>query len=162
MTHTYEMRARIARRQRVSRTHKIQRSNMKFPPSTKAAFFAALSILSPSTAFSTARQSLPLISACHGTSFQRRSMCSASNERWAANYNIKRSLALPLSLRGGTAMFSTISEEIEKVEPVYRLDYKPLAFKVSNVSMNFDIRDGKTFVESELTIVPGYGDGGKS
>ena len=59
-------------------------------------------------------------------------------------------------------MFSTISEEIEKVEPVYRLDYKPLAFKVSNVSMNFDIRDGKTFVESELTIVPGYGDGGKS
>lgn len=71
-------------------------------------------------------------------------------------------MAMPLSLRGGTigssssALFSTATEEAVEAAPqeIFRSDYKPLPFKVSNVSMNFDIRDGKTVVESELTIVP--------
>lgn len=44
---------------------------------------------------------------------------------------------------------------------IFRKDYKPLPYKVSNVELSFDIRDGKTVVESLLTVVPGEGDGGK-
>ena len=77
-------------------------------------------------------------------------------------------LNMPLSLRGGgssSALQSTTAtaEEVETEAPteIFRTDYKPLPYKVSNVSMNFDIRDGKTVVESELTVVPNTLDGGK-
>mmetsp|Transcript_13766 Transcript_13766/g.26264 ORF Transcript_13766/g.26264 Transcript_13766/m.26264 type:complete len:1014 (-) Transcript_13766:37-3078(-) len=72
--------------------------------------------------------------------------------------------SFPLSLRGGTssssssALHSTVAAEETEVSEqpteIFRNDYKPLPYKVSNVSMNFDIRDGATIVESELTVVP--------
>lgn len=76
-------------------------------------------------------------------------------------------LNMPLSLRGGgssSALQSTtaaVEVETEAPTEIFRTDYKPLPYKVSNVSMNFDIRDGKTVVESELTVVPNTLDGGK-
>lgn len=36
---------------------------------------------------------------------------------------------------------------------IFRNDYKPLPYKVTNISMNFDIQDGHTIVTSDLTIV---------
>ena len=72
------------------------------------------------------------------------------------------------SLGGGSSSAlqstTTATAEVEKTEApteIFRTDYKPLPYKVSNVSMNFDIRDGKTVVESELTVVPNTLDGGK-
>lgn len=46
--------------------------------------------------------------------------------------------------------------ETEKAAPVevFRMDYKPLTNIVSKINMNFDIRDGKTIVTSELTVEP--------
>ena len=78
-------------------------------------------------------------------------------------------LNMPLSLRGGssssalqsTTAAATAEVETEAPTEIFRTDYKPLPYKVSNVSMNFDIRDGKTVVESELTVVPNTLDGGK-
>ena len=37
-------------------------------------------------------------------------------------------------------------------EEIFRRDYKPLPWIVSNISMDFDIRDGRTTVISEITI----------
>ena len=124
----------------------LDRSTMRFPTSTKAAFFAALSTLSPTTGFSTARSSL---APTHHASTRRQidrfsSTCAAA---WAANSITKQSLSLPLSLRGGSALLSTAAAEATAPKEIFRKDYKPLAFKVSNVEMNFDIRDGKTVVE---------------
>ena len=71
---------------------------------------------------------------------------------------------IPLSLRGGgssssssSALFSstaTTAESTTTPKEIFRKDYTPLPYLVSNVSMNFDIRDGETIVTSELTIVP--------
>ena len=44
--------------------------------------------------------------------------------------------------------------------PLLRSDYAPLAYKVSNVSMSFDIRDGETTVDTTLTIVSNDGQEG--
>jgi aminopeptidase N len=76
---------------------------------------------------------------------------------------------MPLSLRGGgggssssssssSALFSsttaaTTAEATTTPKEIFRKDYTPLPYLVSNVSMNFDIRDGETIVTSELTIV---------
>ena len=48
-----------------------------------------------------------------------------------------------------TTTAEAVVEEIAEDAPkeIFRTDYKPLSYKVSNVSMNFDIRDGKTIVE---------------
>ena len=49
-------------------------------------------------------------------------------------------------------------QEIEATTPptppeeIFRRDYKPLPWIVSNISMDFDIRDGRTTVISEMTI----------
>lgn len=72
--------------------------------------------------------------------------------------------ACPMTLRGG-GLFSTaatttdIAEEEAAVTAttpveVFRTDYKPLPYKVTNVNMNFIINDGKTTVHTELKIVP--------
>ena len=132
---------------------------MRFPPSTKAAFFTAItSILhSPSTAFSTtARQSY---SSTARRDFQRQvvarrpsSTCASADSllsvRSALAANSRR-YNHPLSVRGGstTSLSSTAMTETAAPKEIYRKDYKPLAYKVSNVAMNFDIRDGKTVVE---------------
>ena len=70
---------------------------------------------------------------------------------------------IPLSLRGGgstgssSALFSSTAATAEATttapKEIFRKDYTPLPYLVSNVSMNFDIRDGETIVTSELTIV---------
>ena len=132
---------------------------MRFPPATKAAFFTAItSILhSPSTAFSTtARQSY---SSTARRDFQRQvvarrpsSTCASADSllsvRSALAANSRR-YNHPLSVRGGstTSLSSTAMTETAAPKEIYRKDYKPLAYKVSNVAMNFDIRDGKTVVE---------------
>jgi len=54
---------------------------------------------------------------------------------------------------------TAVEEEVTTPQEIFRTDYQPLSYKVSNVSMNFDIRDGKTVVESELTVVPNTLDG---
>jgi aminopeptidase N len=60
----------------------------------------------------------------------------------------------------GTASSAVVAAPRE----IFRNDYRPLPYAVSNVSMNFDIRDGKTIVESVLTVVRkvGIALGGKS
>lgn len=68
------------------------------------------------------------------------------------------------TLRGGgaSALFGNIAaidtETESAVAPsppkeIFRNDYKPLPYKVTNVSMNFDIQDGYTIVTSDLTIL---------
>jgi len=47
---------------------------------------------------------------------------------------------------------TTAEEEAKKPTEIFRLDYKPLDLVVSKISMDFDIRDGKTTVKSQLTI----------
>lgn len=133
---------------------------MRFPPSTKAAFFSAItSILhSPSTAFSTARKSYALTARRnfqHQVVAYRRpsSICAPADNllsatAWAANTR-RYTLSKPLSTRGGptTSLSSTATAETAAPKEIFRKHYKPLAYKVSNVEMNFDIRDGKTIVE---------------
>lgn len=96
---------------------------------------------------------------------------SSSSFSLQSNYHHPRrqfTMKAPLTtLRGGSsALFSTTTEESTTEEAsstapkeIFRSDYTPLPFKVSNVAMNFDIRDGTTFVESELTIVQNTGGG---
>jgi aminopeptidase N len=79
-------------------------------------------------------------------------------------------LSTMTNVRGGstsstsTALNSAVSapEEVAPVE-YFRLDYKPLHNVVSKINMNFDIKDGKTTVTSEMTVEknpngPGAGD----
>lgn len=150
---------------------------MKFSPAAKAVFLATLSVLSPSMAFtpSAARAAARSSTAIRRQAFQPSSIRSASSvsassllvanaftpSSAASNYRRNIALtALPLSLRGGTSSSSSASalnmstaaaveEAATELAPqeIFRSDYKPLPFKVSNVSMNFDIRDGKTVVE---------------
>jgi aminopeptidase N len=66
------------------------------------------------------------------------------------------------TLRGGGGLLSSaatddaIAEAAATAAPVeiFRADYEPLPYKVTNVSMNFIIRDGKTTVHTEMKIVP--------
>jgi hypothetical protein len=61
-----------------------------------------------------------------------------------------------------TSLFSTTttsdmlsSSAISTTPPiVYRTDYKPLDYVVTDVQLSFDIQNGRTIVRSELTIVP--------
>ena len=152
---------------------------MKF---AKAAFLAAISLLSPSTMGFTASSSAARRSAAaafrrhHQFSISRSSSVLAANLLTASAFsaNNNNCIAPPtLSVRGGTitssssALHSTVAEETEEAttasspKEIFRSDYKPLPYKVSNVSMNFNIRDGNTIVETELTVVPNSLDGGK-
>jgi aminopeptidase N len=69
-----------------------------------------------------------------------------------------------MTLRGG-GLFSTTTDTtivdaeattVSSTAPVeiFRTDYKPLPYKVTNVNMNFIIHDGKTTVHTELKILP--------
>eukprot|EP00551_Chaetoceros_affinis_P006560 CAMPEP_0203667670 /NCGR_PEP_ID=MMETSP0090-20130426/4470_1 /ASSEMBLY_ACC=CAM_ASM_001088 /TAXON_ID=426623 /ORGANISM="Chaetoceros affinis, Strain CCMP159" /LENGTH=306 /DNA_ID=CAMNT_0050531905 /DNA_START=109 /DNA_END=1026 /DNA_ORIENTATION=+ len=84
--------------------------------------------------------------------------------------NANRNMSLSLLRGGGTetntgarsssnvalnsAVSSETEESTESVVPVeyFRSDYKALPNVVSNISMNFDIRDGKTTVTSEMKV----------
>jgi hypothetical protein len=84
--------------------------------------------------------------------------CSAKDGTCAAS--------AALSSRGGGATssssslsMSTTAEDndvdtatAKKPTEIFRLDYKPLDLIVSKINMDFNIRDGKTIVESELYI----------
>jgi aminopeptidase N len=69
-----------------------------------------------------------------------------------------------MTLRGGglfstTTDTTTIASEATTASStapveIFRTDYKPLPYKVTNVNMNFIIHDGKTTVHTELKIVP--------
>ena len=96
---------------------------MKFPPATKAVFLATLALVPPSTAFNPAMSSLSSNS------------CSAPHSPTAVAVATEE-----------TAVAETSSSSSSPQE-IFRIDYKPLPYRVSNVSMNFDIRDGKTVVE---------------
>ncbi len=55
---------------------------------------------------------------------------------------------------GTTNVASTAETEAPPPpKETFRNDYKPLPYKVTNISMNFDIHDGYTIVTSDLTIV---------
>ena len=61
------------------------------------------------------------------------------------------------SIRGGSLSSSATAEaETEASAPVekFRSDYEPLPYAVPKLSMDFDIRDGETFVSSKLTVIP--------
>jgi aminopeptidase N len=68
-----------------------------------------------------------------------------------------------MTLRGG-GLFSTTTDTTVDAEAttvsstapveIFRTDYKPLPYKVTNVNMNFIIHDGKTTVHTELKILP--------
>ena len=151
---------------------------MMFPPVAKAIFLATLSSIrgtafTPSTRFVAARSivssSSRSSSSVAANYFMSNNRQSSSNNNGVANVIAGAciNLNMPLSLRGGgssSALQSTAATaEVETEAPteIFRTDYKPLPYKVSNVLMNFDIRDGKTVVESELTVVPNTLDGGK-
>jgi len=55
-----------------------------------------------------------------------------------------------------TALNSAVAETTEKSAPteVFRSDYRPLTNIVSNLTMDFDIRDNLTLVTTEMTVVP--------
>lgn len=75
-----------------------------------------------------------------------------------------------LSTRGGAASLSTsalnsavaTSEETAAPTEIFRKDYEPLPHVVSKVEMDFNIRDGKTTVTSNLFIEPNEAYNGKS
>jgi hypothetical protein len=120
---------------------------MKFPRTTKAAFLATLSLLSTSTAF-TARRSFASTLNIRRSTF-RPSLAPINHPTTNAWAN-RKSLAVPLALRGGTgsALFSAAATSTAVApKEICRKDYKPLAYKVSNVSMKFVIREGKTLVD---------------
>jgi len=91
--------------------------------------------------------------------------CTLKNNDSCQEYNrkINNPLNNMLSTRGGTsiasqssvALNSAVTAEAETA-PVenFRADYEPLTNIVSKISMDFDIRDGKTVVTSEMTIEP--------
>ena len=139
---------------------------MKFPPAAKASFLL-LATLAPSMGFSAAaartvarrQASRQVISTSRASSSAAANLVANS---WVSANTCprNRNVALPslralpgnglLSLRGGSALHSTVAAEVEAEaapQEIFRSDYKPLPFKVSNVSMKFDIRDGKTVVE---------------
>ena len=68
------------------------------------------------------------------------------------------------TLRGGGGLLSSATTDAiaeaattgAAAAPVeiFRADYKPLPYVVTNVGMNFIIRDGKTRVHTEMKIVP--------
>ena len=152
---------------------------MKFSPATKAIFLATLSIseaFTPYAVSATRSSSSPSRLAA----LSRRSSASSNvaanilagacpNLQYHGNSNNLHNLLTSLSLRGGSTMNSAlhstataaVEEEVTTPQEIFRTDYQPLSYKVSNVSMNFDIRDGKTVVESELTVVPNTLNGGK-
>ena len=116
---------------------------------------------------------LPNSSAAAAIAAASSSSAASSALQSTASFHPRRQLSVmaPLALRGGScgssALFSTTTATEEETaaaaaaapKEIFRSDYTPLPYKVSNVSMNFDIRDGETFVESQLTIVPNTADG---
>lgn len=108
---------------------------------------------------------------------------NSSSQRYSprsCNYNSLSSIMASTTLRGGaatssSALFSDIAApdaEVASVvvagaeadapttdtaaatpKEIFRTDYQPLPYKVTNISMNFDIQDGYTIVTSDLTIV---------
>ena len=158
----------------------INKNSMKFSPAAKAIFLATLSISEAFTpyAVSATRSSsqsrlaaLSRRSSASSTSVAANILAGACpNLQYHGNSNKLHNLLTSLSLRGGSTMNSAlhstaataaVEEEVTTPQEIFRTDYQPLSYKVSNVSMNFDIRDGKTVVESELTVVPNTLDGGK-
>ena len=147
---------------------------MKF--TTAASILATL--LSPTSAFRVAHRATTARSAVStaAAASRRRTtpttfLAASSLQRGGSAHHGRRQLTMkPLTLlRGGStsssssALFSTTTtaEETSKSTPteIFRSDYTELPYKVSNVSMNFDIRDGTTIVTSSLTIVPNTADG---
>ncbi|KAK1740313.1 aminopeptidase N [Skeletonema marinoi] len=150
---------------------------MKF---TTAAMILA-SLVSPTSAFRIANLGSTTARSAATAAYRRRAASTflpnssaaiaASSSSLQSTYaHPRRQLTMaPLTLRGGcSALFSSTTTAEESTtettsssgpKEIFRSDYTALPFKVSNVSMNFDIRDGETFIESELTIVQNTGEG---
>lgn len=84
-------------------------------------------------------------------------VCGAAiSARGGAAFHYSTSSIVRSSSR--TALNSAVAEEAEteKAEPVenFRLDYRPLPNLVTKISMDFDIRDGRTTLTSHLTVEP--------
>mmetsp|Transcript_13607 Transcript_13607/g.20235 ORF Transcript_13607/g.20235 Transcript_13607/m.20235 type:complete len:992 (+) Transcript_13607:46-3021(+) len=146
---------------------------------TTAAMILA-SLVSPTSAFRIANLGSTTARSAATAAYRRRAASTflpnpsaaiaASSSSLKSTYtHPRRQLTMaPLTLRGGSsALFSSTTTAEESTtetstsgpKEIFRSDYTALPFKVSNVSMNFDIRDGETFIESELTIVQNTGEG---
>ena len=77
--------------------------------------------------------------------------CSATNTKSSsasASCTTSSTTVLQMSTAAETADASVESKPIE----IFRKDYKPLDIVVDKINMDFDIRDGKTVVTSELFL----------
>jgi hypothetical protein len=115
---------------------------------------------------------LASLSTTNGFAVGRRSLVSSHAASIVHKNWLKRKEWCPLAVRGGSsltsnslstsaslAMSTTTEAETAPVE-IQRSSYKPLPYKVDNVEMNFDIREGETVVETTLRVVGGRaGDG---
>lgn len=106
------------------------------------------------------------VPAAVATSFTTTATTTVTNAATFHHHHPHGLTMMPLSLRGGgssssssSALFSSSTVATAEAtttnapKEIFRKDYTPLPYLVSNVSMNFDIRDGETIVTSELTIV---------
>eukprot|EP00804_Cyclotella_cryptica_P026015 CCRYP_018176-RB/>CCRYP_018176-RB protein AED:0.06 eAED:0.06 QI:396/1/1/1/1/1/10/367/987 len=139
---------------------------MQFCRLVKSTFLASLSVLPPPpvAAFSTSAarpRAFPALRSSHSLS---------PKSVFGVTKHDRRETWCPLSIRGGGAVFSsslspsslamsTATEESVAPKEILRTSYRPLPYRVENVEMNFDIREGETIVESTLTVVGGV-DGG--
>jgi hypothetical protein len=105
-----------------------------------------------------------LAAAASTTAFAPRTVLSgatstsiSNNTCSSANKDGKSCASAALSSRGGASslsMSTTTDGDVDTKKPteIFRLDYKPLDLIVSKINMDFNIRDGKTIVESEMFV----------
>lgn len=48
------------------------------------------------------------------------------------------------------------AENMEEPKPVFRKDYAPTPFSISDIYLSFDLNDGLTRISSKLTVEPNY------
>ncbi|KAL7522709.1 hypothetical protein ACHAWX_007508 [Stephanocyclus meneghinianus] len=141
---------------------------MQFSRLAKSTFLASFSILPtpPASAFAT-RASFPRSSSSLPSS---QFLSLSANPVFVPTKHGRREAWCPLSIRGGSAVFSsplspsslamsTATQESAAPKEILRTSYRPLPYRVENVEMNFDIREGETIVDTTLTVVGGV-DGG--
>ena len=92
---------------------------------------------------------------CEKPTLTKRNMSFMSNNYLSMLSTHGGAKSTKLSTLSTTALNSAVSETTEKSSPVevFRSDYKPLPYTVSNISMDFDIHDGKTTVTSTIKLV---------
>jgi hypothetical protein len=100
----------------------------------------------------------------------KQSTKQSRRQRYSSSIGSALSASLPqqcpshlYNYRGGASAFSTstttalnsavATSDTAAPTEIFRTDYKPLPFTVSKISMDFQIRDNKTIVTSELSLI---------